>query len=519
MTYYYEKTIHNSYLGVSKILKGKSNAELEMKIYNQLEKWDKWEERERHKELILDMKDQAEYDTNTAIKTIEEYKNILNHTLEIDDKIKWDKLYDKKTFGSMKFKKKNHDIQNYRSLLKVPESGFMEKIFTKMKIRRLELEERAQKDYEQAVKKSNEEYEIAFSNYNEEKNAFETQQKEYNTNLVDFKLRFENGDGEAIEGYIRLVLENSVYPDAITKEFDVQYFPDSEVAVIDYELPHPDDVPKITEYKFVQTRKETVPKEMKKKESEEFYEDVIFQLTLRTIHELFESVYNDKLQVVVFNGWVHGIDSATGQDFNSCVMSVQTTKEEFEEINLARINPKDCFRNLKGISVGVLRNLSPVKPILKINRDDSRFVESKDILAEVNSIPNLADMHWEDFEHLVRGLFEQIFATNGGEVKVTQASRDGGVDAIAFDSDPIRGGKFVIQAKRYNNVVPVSAVRDLYGTMMNEGAVKGILVTTSHYGRDSLEFVKDKPLTLIDGSNLMHLFNQHGHNVRIEIKK
>ena len=24
-------------------------------------------------------------------------------------------------------------------------------------------------------------------------------------------------------------------------------------------------------------------------------------------------------------------------------------------------------------------------------------------------------------------------------------------DAIAFDDDPIRGGKFVIQAKRYNN--------------------------------------------------------------------
>jgi len=35
-------------------------------------------------------------------------------------------------------------------------------------------------------------------------------------------------------------------------------------------------------------------------------------------------------------------------------------------------------------------------------------------------------------------------------VKVTQASRDRGVDAIAFDPDPIRGGKFVIQAKRYN---------------------------------------------------------------------
>ena len=128
---------------------------------------------------------------------------------------------------------------------------------------------------------------------------------------------------------------------------------------------------------------------------------------------------------------------------------------------------------------------------------------------------NLATMDWADFEHLVRELFAQVFGT---EVRVTQASRDGGVDAIAFDPDPIRGGKFVIQAKRYNNIVPVSAVRDLYGTMINEGAVKGLLVTTSYYGNDSREFVKDKPITLIDGSNLIHMFQQYGYNFKIELQ-
>ena len=66
---------------------------------------------------------------------------------------------------------------------------------------------------------------------------------------------------------------------------------------------------------------------------------------------------------------------------------------------------------------------------------------------------------------------------------MTQASRDGGVDAIAFDPDPIRGGKIVIQAKRYAYTVGVSAVRDLYGTLMNEGATKGILVTTKIMAR------------------------------------
>ena len=128
-------------------------------------------------------------------------------------------------------------------------------------------------------------------------------------------------------------------------------------------------------------------------------------------------------------------------------------------------------------------------------------------------------MDWEDFEHLIREIFEAEFRTNGGEVKVTQASRDGGVDAIAFDPDPIRGGKIIIQAKRYTNTVGVSSVRDLFGTVMSEGATKGILVTTSDYGPDAHAFAKGKPLTLLNGANLLYLLEKHGHKARIDIQE
>lgn len=64
-----------------------------------------------------------------------------------------------------------------------------------------------------------------------------------------------------------------------------------------------------------------------------------------------------------------------------------------------------------------------------------------------------------------------MFSKKGSEVRTTKVSRDGVVDVVVYDPDPIRGGVFVVQAKRYNNVVPVSAVRDLYGSMINEGAV------------------------------------------------
>ena len=79
------------------------------------------------------------------------------------------------------------------------------------------------------------------------------------------------------------------------------------------------------------------------------------------------------------------------------------------------------------------------------------------------------------------------------------------------------GGKVVIQAKRYKNTVGVSAVRDLFGTLQNEGASKGILVTTSGYGAASFDFARNKPIELLDGANLLYLLKLHADiDARIE---
>ena len=54
---------------------------------------------------------------------------------------------------------------------------------------------------------------------------------------------------------------------------------------------------------------------------------------------------------------------------------------------------------------------------------------------------------------------------------------------------------------------------------MNEGATKGILVTTSDYGPNAYTFAKDKPLTLLNGGHLLFLLEKHGHKARIDIKE
>jgi len=49
-------------------------------------------------------------------------------------------------------------------------------------------------------------------------------------------------------------------------------------------------------------------------------------------------------------------------------------KSEFTQINLSKVAPKLCFKNLKGMGSSKLSSLTPIAPIIKIDRDDPRFV-------------------------------------------------------------------------------------------------------------------------------------------------
>lgn len=347
--------------------------------------------------------------------------------------------------------------------------------------------------------------------YEQDKAAFEQGLMTRNAEIDDFAFAYAQGDPQAIAGYCTMVLERSNYPDGFPQEFRVAYVPESSEIVVDYELPRPDIVPQAAEYRYVKTRDTIEEKPRKESEIRDIYQDLVAAVALRTCHEVFESDQGNHIAVVAFNGFVQAVDVSTGRDIRPYLISVRVTKERFAELDLARVDKKACLRNLGAQVSPRPDDIQPVKPIVEFDMVDKRFVEQSDILADLESRPNLMDLNPFEFENLVSNLFQQM----GLETKLTRSSRDGGVDAVAYDPRPVIGGKVVIQAKRYRNTVGVSAVRDLYGTMMNEGANKGILVTTSGYGPDAFDFAKDKPIELLDGGRLLYLLQQIGVNAKI----
>jgi restriction system protein len=359
----------------------------------------------------------------------------------------------------------------------------------------------------------------AVEQWNRDALAYQEELSKSEAAIAERRAKYEALLPDGVEDYCEMALANSEYPDTFPQDFDLEYNQQTKILIVEYALPASEYLPRMKEIKYVKSKDSFTEVFLAGSDLNKLYDDALYQICLRSLHELFEADSVNALAAVSFNDWVNSVDKATGKSANACVLSIQVKKDEFQAINLENVEPKTCFKALKGVGSSKLHSLTPVAPILAISREDKRFVASHEVVNQLNESVNLAAMDWEEFEHLIRQLFEQELKQAGGEVKITQASRDGGVDAVAFDPDVIRGGKTVIQAKRYTNAVGVSAVRDLYGTVLNEGASKGILVTTSDYGPDSYDIAKGKPLVLLNGANLLNLLEKHGHKAKINLKE
>ena len=377
----------------------------------------------------------------------------------------------------------------------------------------------AERAYADRLKALDQLHQAELALWQDEKRSFEAAVASDSEALAELQRRCEAKEADAVAEFSEMILAASEYPDACPREFDTDFDSETGLLILDYKLPAPEALPRLAEVKYVASTDSFTEKELSDAKVGDLYDDLLYQIALRTIHELVNADVAGVLQSIVFNGHVSALDKGTGKEVAACILSLHAPRDKFLALALDKVDPKTCFRQLKGVGSSKLHGIAAVAPIMTINREDSRFVPSHGVTAQLDQGDNLASMEWEEFEHLIREIFSREFSAGGGEVHVTQASRDGGVDAIAFDPDPIRGGKIVIQAKRYTNVVGVSAVRDLYGTVMNEGATKGILVTTANYGPDSYEFAKGKPLTLLNGANLLHLLSKHGVKARIDVNE
>jgi len=356
---------------------------------------------------------------------------------------------------------------------------------------------------------------------NEELSAFRLASEIYVAKCEEQKRHFRSmleghkaGSKSDVINRMSYVLGVLQMPRSVPRTWEIDFDEEQRILIVEIGLP---DVVHQPPFKTVALKKGLVRKPLSQTERREIIPRIHPAILLRVAYEVFRNDAAQAVNLLVLNGWITFDDPSTGIKTKAYTASLMVARDQIANLNLSRIDPLVAFDSLHGKSAGKLVEIIPIEPTLSLNRKDSRFVDAKAVLNTLGTATNLAAMDWQDFEHLIRELFEKEFSGRGAEVKITQASRDRGVDAIVFDPDPIHGGKYVIQAKRYTNTVDVSAVRDLCAVVKKEGASRGILVTTSTYGADAYAFANNEPVTLLNGAELLGLLAKHGYNFRINL--
>ena len=256
-------------------------------------------------------------------------------------------------------------------------------------------------------------------------------------------------------------------------------------------------------------RRAVEPVARKKADSDAIYRQVVASVAVRVLASAFDAAPPELVRDVVLSGFAMAVDRATGRPKQAWLVSVHAEREQIEGLGLdaAEFDPAACLTDYIGARVSRHpHDYEPVIPVADIDLSRFKVVGGMDVVAGLDSRTDLLAMRPWDFEHLVRQLFEAM----GVETWNTQSCRDDGFDVLAYFKHEVLSGTCVIQAKRYKDVVPVESVRALAGTMNVMQAAKGILVTTSWFGKASRDFANaNGRIDLIEGPNLKALLRKY----------
>jgi deoxyadenosine/deoxycytidine kinase len=126
-------------------------------------------------------------------------------------------------------------------------------------------------------------------------------------------------------------------------------------------------------------------------------------------------------------------------------------------------------------------------------------IVNKSILDKIRFRPeDIHQLHSRQFEEMVAELMEK----RGYNVDLTKATHDGGKDLIIAHQADIGNFIYYVECKRYapTNPVGVNLVRELAGTISVDRVTAGIMVTSSYFSPDAIEFsekIKNQ-MSLID---------------------
>lgn len=184
------------------------------------------------------------------------------------------------------------------------------------------------------------------------KDRYYKDQDFFNSTIDQKKSDYLNYKSHSVIEYCELVLKISKYPDYFPKSFRFAYHPENNL-IVDYSLPKLESFPKIKKVTYVKSEDSLKETNISKTILTSLYSNVIFQLAIRVVHELYNADMINAITTIYFNGYIKNHNP-------KYIISFQTDKKSFMKLSLRTIDCKEIIKKYRGNFTAKFEDIEPL---------------------------------------------------------------------------------------------------------------------------------------------------------------
>ncbi|MDQ2860541.1 MAG: hypothetical protein M3T55_07425 [Pseudomonadota bacterium] len=160
------------------------------------------------------------------------------------------------------------------------------------------------------------------------------------------------GEPDAVISHAQRVLANSPYPDIFHHDVKIGLGAVANEFVVELRAPTVAEIVSKTErFEYRKEDDKIIAVAKPEKDRQILYDNTIAQLALRTLHEMFSSDVGHHIVTIVMNIFVLTIEPSTGKTIRPNIVSARVSRAEFDDLDLAAVDPVACLKRLMAPSV------------------------------------------------------------------------------------------------------------------------------------------------------------------------
>lgn len=179
-----------------------------------------------------------------------------------------------------------------------------------------------------------------------ERKRFVLEILEHNKQLETFINNLAYGDPVAIQEYVSIVVANSVYPKHFQVKHDFRFKPETAELEMKVEILQPREFPTTKAFKYTKSSDEIKESTLSQKEIKERYSSAIYQVGIRSFHEIFEADRKGLIKAISLEVGTQDTDPAIGKLCFIPFLAAAAERDAFLEFELSGIVPAATLKHL-----------------------------------------------------------------------------------------------------------------------------------------------------------------------------